>query len=168
MKKSIHKKNENNGKFPTSDLAYRKLFEEELREIYWTEHAIGQVLPKMIKRATSESLVTLIYEQLFFTKEQIKRAEQIFKLAGCFPQSKKSVAMEGILKETQDSMKELNADVRDAGIKRAALKIIHYEIATYDSLCSIAGELGMSHARLILMQTLYEKKNTDNKLLRLS
>ena len=154
--------------YTSGDLAFRKLFEDELKEMHWSESAIAQVLPKMIKRSTSELLVTYFYEQLFFIKEQIHRSEHIFRLLGCFPQSKKSVAMEGILKEASESMKEIVAKVRDTGIMSAAQKIIHYEIAAYGSLHVVAGELGFTQVRLILMQTLFEKRNSENKLLKIN
>ena len=155
-------------KFPAGNLAFRKLFEDELKEIYWSEYAIAQVLPKMIKRSTSEKLVTYCYEQLFFIREQVHRTEQIFRIIGCFPQAKKSFAMEGILKEATESLKEIVALVRDAGIVGAARKIIHYEIAAYGSLHVIAGELGLAQARLILMQTLYEKRISESKLINIT
>ena len=155
-------------KITAGNLAFRKLFEDELKEMYWSENAIAQTLPKMIKRSTSETLVTYFYEQLFFIKEQIHRSEHLFRLLGCFPQMKKSVAMEGILKEAVESMKEIVAVVRDTGIMSAAQKIIHYEIAAYGSLHVVAGELGLQNARLILMQTLFEKRNSENKLMKIN
>jgi ferritin-like metal-binding protein YciE len=144
--------------------AYRKLFEAELRELYWTENALAQVLPKMIKRASSETLVTALYEQLFFTKEQIGRIESVFRLTGFFPQSKKCPAMEGILKETHTAMKEMVNNVRDTGIIGAAQKVLHYEIASYGALNDIASTLGLYNTRLILQQIINEKRNADSRL----
>ncbi len=155
-------------KVASGNLAFRKLFEDELREMYWCENAIAQSLPKMIKRSTSEMLVTYFYEQLFFIKEQILRSEHLFRLLGCFPKAKKSLAMEGILKEAAESMKEIVAIVRDTGIISAAQKIIHYEIAAYGSLHVVAGELGLQQAKLILMQTLHEKRNSESKLMKIN
>ena len=48
------KENTNIG-MPPSQLM--KLFEEELKDIYWAEKALTKAIPKMIKNATSEELI---------------------------------------------------------------------------------------------------------------
>jgi hypothetical protein len=34
--------------------AFKKLFEDGLKDIYWVEKALTKAIPKMIKKATSE------------------------------------------------------------------------------------------------------------------
>lgn len=54
------------------------LFEDELKEIYWAEKALSKAIPKMIKIATSKTLIEALQKQLIETEYQIERVEKIF------------------------------------------------------------------------------------------
>ena len=41
-----------------------KLFETELKDIYWAEKALTKAIPKMIKNATSEELIEALENHL--------------------------------------------------------------------------------------------------------
>ena len=73
--------------------------------------------------------------------------------------------MEGLIKEGNEIM-ESTAEgvVRDAGIIAANQKIEHYEIATYGTLCAFAKILGESEAAEMLLESLNEEKEADDKL----
>jgi ferritin-like metal-binding protein YciE len=73
--------------------------------------------------------------------------------------------MEGLIKEGNEIM-ESTAEgvVRDAGIIAASQKVEHYEIATYGTLCAFAKILGETEAADMLLQTLNEEKEADDKL----
>lgn len=139
-----------------------KLFEDELRDIYWAEKALAKALPKMAKQASAETLKTAIENHLQETEEQISRCEEIFKLLGKEPRGKKCEAMEGLLTEAESIMEDTEEGVmRDAGIISAAQKVEHYEIASYGTLRTFAETLGLDKAVDILEQTLEEEKKTD-------
>ncbi|EKI6142040.1 ferritin-like domain-containing protein, partial [Salmonella enterica] len=55
-------------------------------------------------------------------------------------------------------------EVRDAALIAAAQKVEHYEIASYGTLATLAGQLGYSKALKLLKETLDEEKQTDLKL----
>ena len=73
--------------------------------------------------------------------------------------------MEGLIKEANEIM-ESTAEgvVRDAGIILAGQKVEHYEIATYGTLTAFAKILGEDEAAELLLQTLNEEKEADEKL----
>lgn len=143
----------------------QQLFEEELKDIYWAEKALVKALPKMAKKATSEELITAIENHHSETETQVKRLEDVFASIGVKPQAKKCEAMEGLLKEAEDIMKESDPGVmRDAGIITAAQKVEHYEIASYGSLRTFAHILHLDEAESLLQQTLDEEKNADETL----
>jgi len=143
----------------------RELFQDSLKDIYWAEKALTKAIPKMIKKATSEELVAALTDHLAVTQEQVTRMEEVFNILGLKPQAKKCAAMEGLIKEAGEIMESTEEGVvRDAGIIAAGQKVEHYEIATYGTLCAFAKILGEMDAAELLLQTLNEEKEADDKL----
>jgi ferritin-like metal-binding protein YciE len=142
-----------------------ELFEETLRDIYYTEKAILKALPKMAKKASSEQLADAFAEHIEQTEGQVERLEQIFEMIGKAPRAKRCPAMDGLVEEATELMQEAkDATVRDAGMLAAAQAVEHYEIARYGTLAAWAEKLGMSEAAELLEATLQEEKDTDMKL----
>lgn len=142
-----------------------KLFEDELKDIYWAEKALTKALPKMIKNANSEELIEAIEEHLSETEMQVQKIEQIFEIIEKKPQAKKCEAMAGLIKEAEEIMKDADKGVmRDAAIISAAQKVEHYEIASYGTLRTFAQTLGITEAAQILEEILEEEKAADEKL----
>ena len=147
----------------------QELFVHTLKDLYYAENQIVKALPKMAERASAPGLRKGFEEHLKETKVQINRLEQVFKLCGEKPSGEKCPAIEGILKEGEELMKDIkDDDTRDAGMIAAAQAVEHYEIARYGALVAWAGQLGMKDARNILRDTLAEEKDTDAKLTRLA
>ena len=161
--KEAQTKEANRSEMQSSQLM--KLFEEELKDIYWAEKALTKAIPKMIKNATSADLVEALENHLMETEEQVKRAEQVFELTGKKAVAKKCEAMEGLIKEAEEIMEECEEGaMRDAGIISAGQKVEHYEIASYGTLRQFAETLGLTEAVALLEETLNEEKVADEKL----
>ena len=142
-----------------------KLFENELKDIYWAEKTLEKEIPKMIEKATSEELKNALQEHLDVTAVQTERLEKVFELMGEKAQGKKCEAMAGIIKEGQEIMESMDEESTcDAGIILAAQKVEHYEIATYGTLCEFAKLLDLDEAAELLSATLEEEKQADAKL----
>lgn len=142
-----------------------KLFEDELKDIYWAEKALTKAIPKMVKKATSGELVEALENHLAETEEQIIRIEQIFEIIGKKAVAVKCEAMAGLMKEAEEIMDECEKGaMRDAGIISAAQKVEHYEIATYGTLRQFAQTLGLKEVVSLLKATLNEEKAADVKL----
>jgi len=143
----------------------RELFMAELKDIYWAEKALLKALPKMSKNATAQELVAALEDHLVVTQTQVDRLEQVFEALGKKAVAKKCEAMAGLIKESEEIMKETEEGVvRDAGIISAGQKVEHYEIASYGTLVAFATTLGESAAAELLMQTLNEEKEADQTL----
>jgi ferritin-like metal-binding protein YciE len=143
----------------------QKLFEEELKDIYWAEKALTKAIPKMIKNATSEELIEALENHLEETQNQVTRCEQVFESIGKKATAKKCEAMEGLLKEAETIMEECEEGAMcDAGIISAAQKVEHYEIASYGTLRQFAITLGLDEAAELLEETLEEEKAADETL----
>jgi ferritin-like metal-binding protein YciE len=139
-----------------------ELFEHELKDIYWAEKALTKAIPKMIKKATSDELVEALENHLEETENQVKKVERVFEIIGKKPVAKKCEAMDGLIKEAEEIMKEAEEGaMRDAGIISAAQKVEHYEIASYGTLRTFAATLGLDDAASILSEILEEEKSAD-------
>lgn len=157
-----HKSSSENG-LQSSQLM--KLFEDELKDIFWAEKALTKAIPKMIKYATSKELNDALKSHLKETNQQVERLEKVFASIDKKPVSKKCEAMEGLIKEAGEIMEECEeGPMCDAGIISAAQKVEHYEIATYGTLCQFAKTLGLEKAHKLLTATLEEEKAADRKL----
>lgn len=142
-----------------------QLFEETLRDIYYAEKAILKALPQMARKSTSEDLAAAFEEHKSQTEEQVNRLEAVFKIIGKAPRGKKCPAIDGIIEEGKEIIKEAKDDtVRDAGMLAAAQAVEHYEISRYGTLKAWAEKLGLDEAVELLDETLQEEKETDAKL----
>ena len=143
----------------------RDLFVDELKDIYWAEKTLTKAIPKMIKNASDEELVAALTDHLQVTEGHVTRLEQVFEAIGEKAVAKKCEAMAGLVKEAAEIMEDTEkGTVRDAGIISAGQKVEHYEIATYGTLAAFAKTLGEDEAAELLLATLGEEKEADEKL----
>ena len=142
-----------------------ELFHDTLKDIYYAEKKILSALPKMAKAAQNEDLRAAFEKHKTETEGQIDPLEQVFQLIEEKPQGKKCAAIEGILEEGQEIIKEYNGSpALDAGLVSAAQAVEHYEIARYGTLRTWAEELGLNQAMKLLQQTLDQEEATDRAL----
>jgi ferritin-like metal-binding protein YciE len=142
-----------------------ELFHDTLKDIYYAEKKILSALPKMAKAAQNEDLRAAFEKHKTETEGQIGRLEQVFELIEEKPQGKKCAAIEGILEEGQEIIKEYKGSpALDAGLLAAAQAVEHYEISRYGTMKTWATELGLTDAARLLGQTLDEEKETDATL----
>ena len=147
----------------------RKLYIDELKDLYSAETQLLKALPKMAKAASSDELRKGFEEHLEQTKGHVQRLEQIFASLDESPKGKKCVGMEGLIKEGSEVMEEDFEDaVLDAGLIGAAQRVEHYEIAAYGTTSEFARILGEDEQVSLLEETLEEEKETDEKLTELA
>lgn len=143
----------------------RKLYIEELRDVYNAEHQLLKALPKMTKVASAEELREALQDHLEETKGHVERIEEIFNELDESPKGKTCHGMKGLVEEGSEILEEKGEEsVIDAGIIAAAQKVEHYEIATYGTLRTWAELLGESEAADLLQQTLDEEGDADKRL----
>ena len=150
---------------PIESSQLMKLFEDELKDLYWAEKAVTKAIPKMIKNSSSPELIDALTNHLSETGTQVTRLEQVFESIDKRASAKKCEAMEGIIKEGEELMESSEKGaMRDAGIISAGQKVEHYEIASYGTLRQFAETLGLTEAVSLLEATLNEEKAADAKL----
>jgi ferritin-like metal-binding protein YciE len=148
---------------------FDELFEGTLKDIYYAEKAILKALPKMAKKASSRKLESAFTKHERETERQVERLDKVFAIIGKKPAGKKCPAIDGILEEGEEVMKEAKDDtIRDAAMLAAAQSVEHYEISRYGTLIAWAEKMGHSDAAKLLQQTLDEEKLTDETLTKLA
>jgi ferritin-like metal-binding protein YciE len=143
----------------------RKLYIEELRDLYSAENQLLKALPKMAKGASSDELRQAFENHLGETEGHVERLETIFEDLDESPKGKTCHAMKGLVEEGSEILEEEGEEsVLDAGIIAAAQKVEHYEIASYGTVRTFAELLGEKDAAKLLQQTLDEESAADEKL----
>jgi len=143
----------------------KKLFLNELKDVYNAEKQIVRALPRMAKAAQSPDLQRAFTKHLRETEGYVQWLEWIFKALGETVRGKKCKGREGLLEEGKDILEEDGArEVIDAALIGAAQRVEHYEIAAYGCLRTYALLLGNTEADRLLQQTLAEEEATDQAL----
>jgi len=141
------------------------LFLHSLSDMYSAEKQLTKALPKMSKAADNPELAAAFTTHLEETEGQVQRIDEVVDLLGLKLERIKCKAMEGLVEEGAEVIKEVpKGAVRDAGLISAAQKVEHYEIASYGTLCALGRQLGYDEAVELLEATLDEEKATDEKL----
>jgi ferritin-like metal-binding protein YciE len=143
----------------------KQLFLDELADVHHAENQLLKALPKMARAADSTELRETFESHLEETKFHIQRIKDVFALFDKPARSKRCKAMEGLLAEGNEILKEWKGSpALDAALISAAQKVEHYEIASYGCLRTWAGLLDNPAAKDLLQKTLDEEGAADDKL----
>jgi ferritin-like metal-binding protein YciE len=138
------------------------LFHDTLKDIYYAERKILTALPKMAKAAQSAELKAAFEKHHGQTETQVERLVEVFGIIDKKPQGKTCPAIDGILEEGSEIMKDYKGTVSlDAGLIGAAQAVEHYEMSRYGTLKRWAEMLGHADAAELLNETLEEEEQTD-------
>ncbi|MCD8029322.1 MAG: ferritin-like domain-containing protein [Bacteroides sp.] len=145
---------------------FKEFFIDNLKDIYWAEKELTKALPEMQEAATSPQAAAAFEKHTRETERHVQLVEQVFQALGVDPETKKCPAMEGLVKEAKEIIKDTDKDsfIRDAGLILAAQKVEHYEIATYGTLRIFSRYLGDQEVTALLEQILSNEKETDVSL----
>ena len=153
----------NDGALQSSELM--QLFLNELKAVYWAEHALVEALPNIIKNASSQELINVLTYHLTETAAQIGRLEEVFESIGKTISGVKCATIDGLLEDIETTLKDYRkGTMLDAGIILAVQKIEHYEVVSYGTLRQYAVTLGLDEAEALLEATLDEEKAANDRL----
>ena len=142
-----------------------QLFVEQLKDLHSAETQLIDALPKMAEAAHASPLKKGFQLHLKQTREHARRLEKILKGLGAAPEGKTCKAMQGLVKEGDETISEdASPAVKDAALIAAAQRVEHYEIAGYGTVRTYATLLGQKGAAQLLTATLKEEVATDKKL----
>ncbi|HVR73947.1 MAG TPA: DUF892 family protein, partial [Planctomycetota bacterium] len=84
----------------------KDLLIDQLKDLYDAEEQLTKALPKMAKASTSLELREAFQHHLGETEGQIKRLRQVFTKLGSKAEAKHCKAMEGLIKEGEEILKQ--------------------------------------------------------------
>jgi ferritin-like metal-binding protein YciE len=143
----------------------KRLFLEELADMYDSERRFVETLPSLIKTATSRKLQRALQRHLQEARGHLAQIKRVFAALDETPIAKKCPAMAGLIEEALAIVRQnKKSPLINAAIISAAQKIEYYEIASYGILHLWAGMLESEQASNILQQILDEEKETDHIL----
>jgi ferritin-like metal-binding protein YciE/gas vesicle protein len=144
---------------------FRKLYINQLRDIYDSETQIVSALSDMESAAHNEKLKMAFRDHRYETQEQIRRLETIFQDLNENARGETCQATRGLIEEAREIITaQGDPDVIDAGLIATAQKIEHYEMANYGTVATYAKQLGEKKALKLLGKTLEEEKKADKLL----
>jgi ferritin-like metal-binding protein YciE len=136
-----------------------------LQDIYYAEQQIIKSLPKMIDKANNRDLVAGLKGHLEETNKQVERLQKVFEKLGKEPSGMQCPAIDGIIKEADETAGEIeDKAVLDAALVAAAQAVEHYEICRYGTLIAWSEELGHDDIVRFLTTNLNEEKAANTKL----
>jgi ferritin-like metal-binding protein YciE len=145
------------------------LFVEELKDLYSAETQLLKALPKMAGAAISKELKMGFQKHLKQTQGHVARLKKVCSDLDVTPTGKTCQAMQGLIKEGQETIDEdAEPEVKDAALIAAAQRVEHYEIAGYGCVRTYAHLLKNKKAVQLLQETLNEEGETDKTLTKLA
>lgn len=153
-------------------MAFRSLQDlliHELQDLHSVEQQLTEALPKMAKNAAHPELRAAFEDHLGETKGHLEQVGRLLESMDAKPGKVKCVAMAGIIKEGEETLKEDAPEaIKDAAIIGAAQRVEHYEIAVYGTVRAMAETIGESEVALALDKILAQEHAADERLTELS
>ena len=144
-----------------------ELLVDQLRDLLNAEGQLVKALPRMAEAATSAALQQALETHLEQTKAQVERLKEVFSLVGVPAKGKTCRGMQGLIEEGEEMLADAegkDAASADLAVIAAAQKIEHYEIASYLTARTLAGQAGLPAVSELLCQTLAEEEVSDSLL----
>ena len=138
----------------------RELLIHKLASMLYIEHELAEkVLPELLDEISNSQLRSGIETHLAQTRGHVANLEQAFSLMGGEPETEKSAAFDGLVKDHNQLAKKLDspalADVVHAG---AAAKTEHFEIAGYEGMINLADSFGETEIVHLLEENLDQER----------
>ncbi len=143
----------------------RQQFDEQLRMRYWVENELVELLPRLLKKATSYELATAIEEQLEIAKAQVICIIHVFDAMQERAVGYKSPEMAALIEEAE---KVINSEVMgyagDASIIAICESIMLLEIDSFKKLFADAMVIGEKKAALYLEDAIITEQHAHSLL----
>lgn len=144
---------------------FRKVFVEELKDIYNAEMQLAKAYPRFAKAAHSKELRNVINKHAKESKAELKRLKDVFSLMKAAPRGVVCEATTGLIKEVLKTIRQYPLSAaRDAALITKLQRIEHYEIAVYGSLKAFAKRLDLDEVAFLLGESLADEHRADHSL----
>jgi ferritin-like metal-binding protein YciE len=147
----------------------RELFTHELADMLDAEKKLLDALAEMAEQSQNKELRKGFEQHREQTAEQVQRLEQVFEELGESPESTECKGLKGLIEEQKSFAEEdPSPEILDVFNIGAAEKVESYEMRAYESLISLAKDLGLRRTSQLLARNLKEEEQTLKKLQTLS
>jgi Mn-containing catalase len=143
------------------------LLVDQLQDLLSAEEQLLSALPRMANASQSDLLRLAFEKHLSETEDHAQRLRESLQLLDADARSTACKGMAGLIAEGQEVIEkgESQDDIAaDLALIAGAQKVEHYEISSYRTVRTMAGQIGRSDVALMLGKTLAEEEVADNLL----
>jgi len=140
-----------------------ELFVHKLGAALTMEETILGMLEDLQEEASDSTLQRNLREHHAETQQQIQNLHRIFEALGADPDKQPCPAIEGLEKEGQQNIKQVDDMLVDSVILGGVIETEHHEIAVYDGLIIKAEQMGDDDVVALLHENLEQEEATLDK-----
>ena len=140
-----------------------QLFVHKLGAALTMEETILEMLEELQDKASDPKLRTQLQQHHTETQQQIQNLRRIFDALGAPPEKQPCAAIEGLEKEGQQTIKEVDDALVDSVILSGVIETEHHEIAVYDVLIIKAEQMDDDDVVALLQENLEQEEATLDK-----
>ena len=147
----------------------KALLMSQISDLYAAEKDTVQVLSELARAASNPQLAYLFRLHASETEEHILRLKRAMDGHALHPRPLRTRGKRGLLEDCIElaSDRSLEPPVRDAALIAVAQHLEHDEIASYESVCTWAGVLGMRDVAAQLALSMADERRAESRLRRL-
>jgi ferritin-like metal-binding protein YciE len=142
----------------------RELFVHKLGAAYTMEKTITGMLEKNADEAQDPELKQMFTHHLDETHRQITNLERSFEAIGVDPDGQACPTIEGLKKEGEHMVREVEDALVDSVLAGGATEVEHHEIAVYNGLITKAEAMGEEDIVVLLRENLEQEEHTLKEL----
>lgn len=148
----------------------KSFFIDRLKDMWWTEKFMIKGLSELSEKVHNETLSSMLDNNVTIREVHVDKLTKVFEIFDRKATGKKSDAIHNFFGEASSfiSNKKIGTTVQEAGVVYATQKILHYNIANYGSLATLAEKMGKPEAADILTEALKNEMATEKALTRFS
>ena len=141
----------------------------ELKSIHSAERQLTRVLPRLVKKVSSERLKELLNERQEQGEELIEKIEDALEEMDTAKSRAKNPAMQGLIEDSEEHVSEVKEErFLDAVLLAGMQKIEHYCIAAWGTAASLGRLLENEQVVDAMEHALAQGKNFDKETTQLA
>jgi ferritin-like metal-binding protein YciE len=146
----------------------QQLFVHKLGAALTMEETILEMLEELQVKAKDSSLRRSLQQHHKETEGQVENLRRVFTAIGEEPEEHPCPTIEGLQKEGQSMLKQVDESLYDSVILDGVIETEHHEIAVYDNLIITAEKLGDDDVIALLNENIEQESATLEKAIKAS
>jgi ferritin-like metal-binding protein YciE len=143
-----------------------ELFVHKLGAALTMEQTILGMLEKLQQEASDPKLQRQLQQHHKETQQQIENLHRAFEALGEEPEPKPCPTVEGLEKEGEQMIKQVDRELVDAVILSGVIETEHHEVAVYDSLIIQAEVMGEDDLVALFQENLEQEDQALDKAIK--